>query len=343
MSRYWVRSPEKQSVGPFSPKQIVKLAWVSEETMVYPEFAAGAGAAAWQHVRDVPELLKLVSPPPPAEPETAPAAKAPPPPASHVAKLILLGVVAAGAAFGYRSWRASQLKPQEPPPPAVAPAEPPAAPPPPSDMAGYKNARWGMTRDQAGEALETPLTEIPEFMGSTKSPAVDWPVNALLYELWGVPKSTASGVLAYEDNDVPDRFTQAKSASGDVASFYGDKLFAYSFPVLAQNYDESLRTLTSKYGPGRAATLTLSQPGAADTPAHEQQVRTWDRGRTLIHLSRGNWTEGGEKMTEAHLIYESRDLRKQVVDAISAAAAQNRLMRRVKEEAARQEELKKLE
>lgn len=340
MSRYWVRTPEKQSVGPFTPKQIVKLAWISEETMVYPEFAAGAGAAAWQHVRDVPELHKLVSPPPPAEPEPAPAPKAaPPPPPSLAPKLALLTATVVAAAFGYRSWRASQKKPPEPPPPAAAPAEPPAPPPAPSDMAGYKNSKWGMTRDQAGEALETPLSEIPEFMGSTKSPAVEWPVNALLYELWGVPKS--SGV--YEDADVPDRFTQAKTASGDVAGFYADKLISYSFPVKPENFDETLKTLSGKYGPGRSATLTLNPPAGIDAPPRESQVRTWDRGRTLIHLSRDSWLEGADKMTDAHLVYESRDLRKQVVDAINIAAANAKLMRRVKEEAERQDALKKLE
>lgn len=341
MSRYWVRTPEKQSVGPFTPKQIVKLAWISEETMVYPEFAAGAGATAWQHVRDVPELLKLVSPPPPAEPEAPAAPKAPPPaPTALAPKLALLALAAAGAAFGYRYWKASQKKPPEAPPPAPAPAEPPAPPPAPSDMAGYKNSRWGMTRDQAGEALETPLSEIPEFMGSTKSPAVEWPVNSLMYELWGVPKS--SGV--YEDADVPDRFTQAKTASGDVAGFYGEKLIAYSFAVKPENYDESLRALTAKYGPGRSATLTLNPPPSVDGALpRETSVRTWDRGRTLIHLSRDSWLEGTEKMTDAHLVYESRDLRKQVMDAISIAAANNRLMRRVKEEAERQDALKKVE
>jgi len=340
MSRYWVRTPEKQSVGPFTPKQIVKLAWISEETMVYPEFAAGAGAAAWQHVRDVPELLKLVAPPPAAEPEPAPAPKAPPPaPPSLAPRLALLALLAGGAAFGYRYWKASQKKPPEAPPPAPAPAEPPAPPPSPSDMAGYKNSHWGMTRDQAGEALETPLSEIPEFMGSTKSPAVEWPVNAVLYELWGVPK--ASGT--YEDADIPDRFTQAKTANGDVAGFYADKLISYSFAVPPQTFDDSLHALTGKFGPGRSATLTLNPPSGVDAPARESQVRTWDRGRTLIHLARDSWKEGDENMTDAHLIYESRDLRKQVVDAIQIAAANNKLMRRVKEEAERQDQLKKLE
>jgi hypothetical protein len=341
MSRYWVRTPEKQSVGPFTPKQIVKLAWISEETMVYPEFAAGAGAAAWQRVRDVPELLKLVTPPPEAEPPPPAAPAAPPLPARSplAPKLILLALAGAGAAFGYRYWKASQQKPPEAPPPVPAPAEAPAPPPSPADMAGYKNSRWGMTRDQAGEALETPLSEIPEFMGSTKSPAVEWPVNALMYELWGVPKSSG----AYEDADIPDRFTQAKTASGDVAGFYGGKLIAYSFAVKPENFDETARALTAKYGPGRSAALTLNPPPGVDALPRETQVRTWDRGRTLIHLSRDSWLEGTERMTDAHLVYEGRDPRKQVVDAVSAAAANAKLMRRVKAEAERQDALKKLE
>jgi len=57
----------------------------------------------------------------------------------------------------------------------------------------------------------------------------------------------------------------------------------------------------------------------------------------------GPGIEGTEKMTDAHLVYEGRDLRKQVTDAIASAAAQARLMRRVKEDAERQDALKKLE
>jgi hypothetical protein len=349
MSRYWVRTLEKQSAGPFTPKQIRKLTWVSEETMVYPEHAAGAGVDAWKHVRDVPELLELISPPAPSEPEPAPAPAAPPPSSSLAPKLALLALVAGAAAFGYKYWANSQPKPAPVAPPTPPPAPAPATPPLPSpnDMAGYKNSRWGMTRDEASAALGTPLADAPEFLGSTKSPAADWAVNSVLYELWGVPKSTGTtGVAAYEDGDVPDLFSTAKSPSGDVAAFFGGKLFAYSFEVHAKNYDESLRTLTGKYGPGHAVTLTISQPGATtpqEAAPHEQLVRTWERGRTLIHLSHGTWTESGAAMTDAHLIYESRDLRRQVIDAIQKAAAQNRIMRSGQEAAEQQDELKKLE
>jgi hypothetical protein len=115
--RFWVRSVDKQSLGPFTPEQIRKIPGVNEDTFIYPE--SGQGSSAWKRLRDVPELIqarRIPPPPPRAEPvpltALQPTAVAAPRAAPFMSKLALLAVAAVAAAtiVGVRRWRADRAQ-----------------------------------------------------------------------------------------------------------------------------------------------------------------------------------------------------------------------------------------
>lgn len=71
--RYWIRI-NKDSLGPFTPEQVLNHPQVTEGTLVYP--MTGKSGADWKRMRDVPELSlarrsaqSTSLPPPPPRPE----------------------------------------------------------------------------------------------------------------------------------------------------------------------------------------------------------------------------------------------------------------------------------
>jgi hypothetical protein len=161
---------------------------------------------------------------------------------------------------------------------------------------GYKDAKWGMPRNEVKAALSATFSGTED--GFFEPAEQNGEIDELGNYMFGVPIRKTKGSYEYLADYNRKDFTgwpDLNSESSAKAIFYRDSsFFAYLIELKASNYSAYFSKLTSKYGKGATASTEVMT---------NAKITSWVSGNTKILLIKHVKGDLSSTTTSLYLVY----------------------------------------